>query len=64
VESGKVIPSNQFLEKVSIEFGTDYQWLMTGEGQADNNTDPVDDKLIEWLRRNPDVARELRIAFS
>ena len=61
VESGKVIPSNQFLEKVSIEFGTDYQWLMTGEGQADNNTDPVDDELIEWLRRNPDVARELRI---
>ena len=61
VENGKVIPSNQFLEKVSIEFGTDYQWLMTGEGQAHNNTDPVDDELIEWLRRNPDVARELRI---
>jgi len=23
--------------------------------------DPVDDKLIEWLRRNPEIARELRI---
>lgn len=38
-----------------------YEWLRTGEGMFNAVADPVDDKLIEWLRRNPEIARELRI---
>ena len=33
-------------------------WLRTGEA---DERDPVDDRLIEWLRKNPEIARELRI---
>ena len=39
-------------------------WLETGEA---DERDPVDDRLdrlyrlIEWLRLNPEIARELRI---
>ena len=58
VEVGKSIPSDGFIAAVSREFRVSYSWLRTGEA---NERDPVDDRLIEWLRRNPEVARELRI---
>ena len=58
VENGKSIPSDEFLSAVSREFNVSYLWLRTGEA---DERDPVDERFIEWLRRNPDVARELRI---
>ena len=58
VEVGKSIPSDGFIAAVCREFRVSYSWLRTGEA---NERDPVDDRLIEWLRRNPEVARELRI---
>ena len=58
VENGKSIPSDEFLSAVSREFNVSYLWLRTGEA---DERDPVDERLIEWLRRNPEVARELRI---
>ena len=58
VESGKYIPSDRFLAAVSREFKVSVDWLRTGEA---NERDPVDDRLIEWLRKNPERARELRI---
>lgn len=57
VENGKSIPSDEFLSAVSREFNFSYLWLRTGEAEE---RDPVDDRLIEWLRRNPEIARELR----
>ena len=60
VERGKVIPSNQFLEKVANVFSVSYEWLMTGKGQRRASEDPVDDRLIAWLREHPEIARELR----
>ena len=58
VENGKSIPSDEFLSAVSREFKVSFLWLRTGEA---DERDPVDDRLIEWLRRNPEIARELRI---
>ena len=58
VESGKYIPSDRFLAAVSREFKVSVDWLRTGEA---DERDPVDDRLIEWLRKNPERARELRI---
>jgi hypothetical protein len=43
---------------VSREFKVSFLWLRTGEA---DERDPVDDRLIEWLRRNPEISRELRI---
>ena len=76
VELGKTTPSNTFLQKVATVFKVSYDWLLTGTGsmvkdRADDRadkaeTDKVDDglldsDLIEWLKRNPDVVKELRI---
>lgn len=58
VEIGKYIPSNRFLVSVAREFKVSVDWLRTGEA---DEKDPVDERLIEWLRKNPDIARELRI---
>ena len=33
---------------------------MTGKGQRRASEDPVDDRLIAWLREHPEIARELR----
>ena len=57
VESGKYIPSNRFLARVGEIFMVSVDWLRTGES---DERDPVDDRLIEWLRKNPERARELR----
>lgn len=58
VENGKSRPSDEFLSAVSREFMVGFDWLNTGEA---DEKDPVDERLIEWLRRNPDIARELRL---
>ena len=60
VEAGKYNPSDDFLSKVSTVFTTSYSWLVTGDGPIEA-TDPVDEQLIDWLRRNPEIVRELRI---
>ncbi len=61
VETGINIPSDEFLNAVTSAFGISFQWLRTGSGQTEAEDDPVDEDLIAWLRRNPDIARELRI---
>ena len=58
VERGKYIPSDRFLGVVAREFKVSVDWLRTGEA---DERDPVDDSLIEWLRKNPEIARELRV---
>ena len=50
VEVGKSIPSDGFLAAVSREFKVSVDWLRTGDA---DERDPVDDRLIEWLRENP-----------
>ena len=57
VETGRYNPSNRFLASVGEKFMVSMDWLRTGEA---DEWDPVDDRLIRWLRENPDVARELR----
>ena len=56
VERGKYIPSDRFLGMVAREFKVSVDWLRTGDER-----DPVDERLIEWLRKNPERARELRL---
>ena len=43
---------------MSREFEVGVDWLRTGKA---DERDPVDDRLIEWLRKNPEIARELRV---
>ena len=54
------VPRVDFWHACSVaeKFKVSVDWLRTGEA---DKRDPVDDRLIEWLRLNPDVARELRI---
>ncbi len=61
VETFKINPSNDFLRKVSSCFNVSYDWLMTGVGDKEIKEVEIDDKLIEWLKKNPDVVKELRI---
>ncbi len=63
IEAGKVTPSNEMLKHVSDAFHVSYEWLLTGEGEMERTVEEavVDDKLIEWLKKNPEVVRELRI---
>ncbi len=42
-------------------FGVNYNWLMTGVGEKEAVETEVDERLIEWLRRNPDVVVELKV---
>ena len=49
VESGRVKPSDKFLQKVGAVFGVSQEWLMTGVGDREAREDQVDDKLIAWL---------------
>ena len=34
---------------------------MTGVGNIEAEEAAVDEKIIEWLKKNPDVVKELRI---
>lgn len=63
IEAGKVTPSNELLKHVADAFSVSYEWLLTGEGEMGENPNKavVDDKLIEWLKKNPEIVKELRI---
>ena len=38
------------------------EWLLTGVGDREaNEVDKVDDKLIAWLNKHPEITRELRM---
>ena len=59
VEGGKSIPSDDFLKKVAIEFNVSLHWLKTG--REDDDSERVDEALIEWLNEHPDVVRRLKV---
>ena len=61
VELGRATPSNAFLQKVASTFNVSYDWLLTGQGKAEAEEANLDDALIEWLKRNPEVVKELRV---
>ena len=61
VESGKNIPSSDFLNKVCMNYGISYNWLLTGEGEEKPDEAVVDEELIEWLNEHPDVVRRLKV---
>ena len=61
MEAGKVIPSNEFLKKVSEAFSVSYSWLLTGEGEVEQpKRDILDSGLISWINDHPEVVQELR----
>ena len=55
VESGKELPSNEFLSQGFGVFGISYNWLLTGEGEEKSDVKPVDEELIKWLNIHTDV---------
>ena len=61
VESRKSNASDAFIRKVSSCFDVSYDWLLTGVGDIEIKEAIVDEKLIEWLKKNPDIVKELRI---
>lgn len=61
VEVGKSIPSDDYISSVATIFQVSVSWLKTGEGKMSAATPEVDDRLLEWLKNNPDVIRELRM---
>lgn len=61
VESGRVKPSDKFLQKVGAVFGVSQEWLMIGVGDREARVDQVDDKLIAWLNEHPEIIQELRM---
>ena len=61
VEKGKVRPSNELIRSAASTFGVSYNWLMTGVGNIEAEEAVVDEKLVELLKKNPDVVKELRI---
>ena len=60
-ETGKLTPSNEYLRKIATCFSINYNWLLTGVGDIEIKEAIVDEKLIEWLKKNPDIVKELRI---
>ena len=60
VEKGTVTPSNSFLEKIAAVFAVSYDWLLSGEGDVDADPGKLDEELIAWLRKHPEVVREIR----
>ncbi len=61
VEANRVTPSNEYIRKIASTFNINYNWLMTGSGEKEVVEAVVDEELIEWLKKNPDVVKELRI---
>ena len=61
VENGKTIPSNELLYRVSLEYGVAYEWLLSGTGDVKAEEAILDDALIEWLKTQPELVRELRM---
>ena len=58
-ETGKSIPSKEFVNKLVRAFNLSYDWLMTGTGDTENH-ERMDENLIKWLNKHPEVIRELR----
>lgn len=61
IENDKSIPSDDFVSKVSKNYGVRIDWILFGQGEMDTVSDGIDEELISWLRENPDVVRELRL---
>ena len=61
VEVGKVNPSRQYLRKIATTFSVNFDWLLTGKGEKEMKEVEVSEELISWLRKSPDVVRELEI---
>ena len=61
VETGKSIPSDDYISSVALKCKVSVSWLKTGEGEMSADTPEIDDRLLEWLKNNPDVIRELRL---
>ena len=61
VETNKVTPSNNFLRKIATTFSVNYSWIISGKGDKEMKEIEVSEELISWLRKNPDVVRELEI---
>ncbi len=61
VETNKVTPSNDFLRKIATCFNINYNWILTGVGNIEASEAIVDEELIKWLKKNPDVVKELKI---
>lgn len=61
VEVGKSIPSDDYMSSVATIFQVSVSWLKTGAGEMSAVTPEIDDELLEWLKENPDVIRELRM---
>jgi len=59
-EKGKIVPSNQFLEKIVSEFKLNPNWMFTGTGPIDLQEQCVDQQLIDWLNDHPEIIKELR----
>ena len=59
-ETGKIRPSNEYLECVCREFLINEQWLFSGVGKKNAEQIRVDEEMIEWLNRNPQIILELR----
>ena len=61
IETKQTHPSEDFLKRVASTFNISYNWLMTGTGDMDMpNEALVDDRLIAWLKENPEIVLELR----
>ena len=61
IESGRANPTDEFMQKVSLTFGVNLEWIKTGKGEVYGDTkERVDKKLIDWLNHHPEVIRELR----
>ena len=61
VEAGKSIPSDDFISSVAAKCQVSVSWLKTSEGEMGAGTPEVDERLLEWLKENPDVIKELRM---
>lgn len=61
VETGKLIPSDDYVSSVALKYQVSVSWLKTGEGEMSAGAPEIDDRLLEWLKNNPDVIRELRL---
>ena len=60
VEKGVSTPSNEFLHKIEQVFNISYEWLLKGVGEMKRPTPVIDDALLDWMRKNPEVIVELR----
>lgn len=61
IERGITSPTDEMARKVSLTYGVNLDWIMTGKGEIYGDTkDKVDKKLIDWLNHHPEVIEELR----